>query len=110
MRAIKAARWMQGKPVRRAEAPSRRLRQLEDELRFVLITSAAADTGAVSGRPDRRGRDRTAGLRLQVGASADEVRERWHRRPEVGQLADHPTLCEVAAENIFGEGEQRRFA
>ncbi|MCB1730604.1 MAG: hypothetical protein KDI21_09015, partial [Halieaceae bacterium] len=52
-----------------------------------------------------------AALRLQVSASADEKCERcWHRRPEVGQLEAHPTLCSRCVENVFGDGEQRRYA
>ena len=86
------------------------LRQLEDELRFVLITSAAI-LAPLADAPADAAATELAGLRLQVGASADEKCERcWHRRPEVGQLADHPTLCSRCVENIFGEGEQRRFA
>jgi len=48
---------------------------------------------------------------LQVTVSGEEKCERcWHRRPEVGQIAEHPTLCERCVENIDGDGEQRRFA
>ena len=86
------------------------LRQLEDELRFVLITSAAT-LAPLADAPVDAAATELAGLRLQVDASADDKCERcWHRRPEVGQLADHPTLCSRCVENIFGEGEQRRFA
>jgi isoleucyl-tRNA synthetase len=86
------------------------LNMLEDELRFVLITSAATLeplTAATGEAADTE----LPGLRLQVRASTQEKCERcWHRRPDVGQAVDHPTLCGRCIENVFGDGEQRRFA
>ncbi|RLA59138.1 MAG: hypothetical protein DRQ89_14480, partial [Epsilonproteobacteria bacterium] len=85
------------------------LEALGDELRFVLITSAAtlapfADAGNAA-------ETEIEGLRLRVSVSSSEKCERcWHRRPEVGTITAHPTLCNRCVENIEGEGEQRNFA
>jgi isoleucyl-tRNA synthetase len=86
------------------------LQLLEDELRFVLITSAAT-LEPLAAAPAEAAATELAGLRLQVSACGDGKCERcWHRRPEVGQLADHPTLCSRCVENVSGDGERRRFA
>jgi isoleucyl-tRNA synthetase len=86
------------------------LAQLGDELRFVLITSAAT-LAALESAPDGAAATELPDLRLQVTVSGEEKCERcWHRRPEVGRIAAHPTLCERCVDNIDGDGEQRRFA
>ncbi|MEH6636438.1 MAG: isoleucine--tRNA ligase [Halioglobus sp.] len=86
------------------------LQALGDELRFVLITSAAALL-PLEQAPGDAAHTEIADLRLQVEVSGDEKCERcWHRRPEIGQIAEHPTLCERCVENIDGDGEQRSFA
>ena len=86
------------------------LQLLEDELRFVLITSAATLHPLATAPADAAGTE-LAGLRLVVLACEDEKCERcWHRRPEVGRLADHPTLCGRCVENVSGNGEQRHYA
>jgi isoleucyl-tRNA synthetase len=73
------------------------LAKLEDELRFIFITSAA---------------------RVQVGdklnivvtpSSHAKCVRCWHRREDVGQHAAHPDLCGRCVDNI-GAGETRRFA
>ena len=86
------------------------LSALGDELRFVLITSAASLAPlAVAG--DAAANTEVPGLRLQVNVSDAEKCERcWHRRPEVGQIEAHPSLCERCVENVHGDGEQREFA
>ncbi len=85
------------------------LSALGDELRFVLITSEAklaplsvAEGAAVTD---------IDGLRLSVSVSESEKCERcWHRRPDVGSIEAHPTLCERCVSNIEGEGEKRDYA
>ena len=78
---------------------------LGDELRFVLITSAAR-LAPLAEAPDSAADTDLAGLRLLVTVSSDEKCERcWHRRPEVGHIAAHPSLCERCVENIDGDGE-----
>jgi isoleucyl-tRNA synthetase len=74
------------------------LASLGDDLKFVLITSAAA-----VGRADT--------LSVQVSASAAAKCERcWHWRDDVGVDAAHPALCGRCTSNLFGAGESRRVA
>jgi isoleucyl-tRNA synthetase len=86
------------------------LAMLDDELRFVLITSDAeladladAPAQAVAGELD--------GLKVVVTASEAEKCERcWHRRDDIGSVAEHPTLCGRCVTNVAGEGEVRHYA
>ncbi len=74
------------------------LASLGDDLRFVLITSAAAVT-----RAER--------LSIVVTPSSHAKCERcWHYRADVGSEAQHPTLCGRCVANLFGSGERRAFA
>ena len=94
-----------------ADAPlSERLRSLGEELRFVLITSEAT-VAEMSSAPADAVEAEGMALRIQVQAAASEKCERcWHRRPDVGQHSDHPTLCGRCVTNIDGPGEVREFA
>jgi len=86
------------------------LQALGDELRFVLITSAAtllpfdaAGSDAVSTELPE--------LLLQIVVATEEKCERcWHRRLDVGHHTKHPTLCGRCIENVDGDGERRHFA
>lgn len=85
------------------------LQRLQDELRFVLIVSAATV------RPFSEGADAAAtelsGLRVSVQASMQNKCARcWHYRADVGSHADHPEICERCVDNINGNGEQRQYA
>jgi isoleucyl-tRNA synthetase len=74
------------------------LASLEDDLRFVLITSAAKV-------------ERGDALTVRVSASAHQKCERcWHYRADVGSDADEPTICGRCVANLRGAGEPRRFA
>jgi len=85
------------------------LRKLGDELRFVLITSAANVQAA-----DARPADAVAagaGLWLAVSATdASKCVRCWHRRADVGADPSHPELCERCVGNVTGPGELRAFA
>ena len=86
------------------------LQALGDELLFVLITSAATLMPLASA-PTEAAPTEVPDLSLQVTVATDEKCERcWHRRPEVGQISAHPTLCGRCVENIDGDGERRQFA
>nr|WP_242464654.1 isoleucine--tRNA ligase [Halorhodospira abdelmalekii] len=95
------------------EALAAELAPLGDELRFVLITSAAtlaplaqAPEEAVAATLE----DGTA-VRMVVTASAHEKCPRcWHRRPDIGSSVEHPALCGRCVENVSGAGEQRQVA
>ena len=86
------------------------LGRLGDELRFVLITSAAR-LAPLTEAPAEAAATEVEGLALRVVESASEKCERcWHRLPDVGQSAEHPSLCGRCVENLDGAGEVRRFA
>jgi isoleucyl-tRNA synthetase len=87
----------------------RQLNLLQDELRFVLITSSAeVKAEAPSSDAAATGIE---GLSVLVQGSKEKTCERcWHQRPEVGTLANHPTLCNRCVTNIEGQGEVRLFA
>ena len=74
------------------------LSSLGDDLRFVLITSAA--------------RLASGGERaVRVARSPHRKCERcWHYRPDVGTDSRHGALCGRCVANLFGAGEPRSFA
>ncbi|MCW9715365.1 isoleucine--tRNA ligase [Avibacterium sp. 21-594] len=84
------------------------LSQLENELRFVLITSKAqvkplAEADVEAGEIE--------GFKVKVVRSANEKCPRcWHYSDTIGTNPAHPTLCSRCVENVDGEGEVRRFA
>ena len=88
------------------------LAAIEDELRFVLITSYARVHAMEDCPPDAVAGD-IPGLvfRVRVIRSAHTKCIRcWHHRADVGATPEHPELCGRCVENVTGSGEQRRFA
>jgi isoleucyl-tRNA synthetase len=83
---------------------------LEDELRFVLITSAAR-VERLADKPDSAMASELSGLWI-VAAATDKPKcaRCWHHREEVGQNAEHPELCQRCIDNVAGDGETRHFA
>ncbi len=83
---------------------------LENELRFVLITSAA-DVIAEHSSPLDAVVTEVPGLRLVINATTQAKCERcWHRRPDVNANAEYPGLCARCVENVSGIGEERSYA
>jgi isoleucyl-tRNA synthetase len=86
------------------------LSEIEDELRFVLITSYARlhnqadqDKAAIDSE--------IPGLSIVVKPSAHSKCVRcWHHREDVGTDKTHPELCKRCIENVDGEGESRLYA
>jgi isoleucyl-tRNA synthetase len=77
------------------------LQSLEDDLRFVLLTSAAKVTPAPEG----------GDLMVTVTPSQHAKCERcWHYRADVGHNPEHPTICGRCDSNLFGAGEHRSHA
>ncbi len=77
------------------------LQELGDDLKFVLITSAATVTACSSASEEK----------IVVKASSYKKCERcWHYRADVGAHAEHPGLCGRCHTNLFGAGEKRRIA
>jgi isoleucyl-tRNA synthetase len=84
-----------------------------DELRFVLITSAARVHDAEARPADAVAATGVAGsgvwIAVRPSAAAKCVRC-WHRRDDVGHDAAHPELCGRCVSNLAGSGETRRYA
>ena len=74
------------------------LQSLGDELRFVMITSAAS-VGV------------SEAAAVVVTPSAHQKCERcWHYRADVGSDENHPTICGRCVSNLEGVGESRKYA
>jgi isoleucyl-tRNA synthetase len=77
------------------------LGSLDDDLKFVFITSQAKAV-EVPGEAEEA---------VAVTASTAPKCERcWHYRADVGSHQEHPGLCGRCVSNLFGSGEPRRFA
>lgn len=85
------------------------LEPLQEELRFVLITSQAR-LSSLSDASDQAVVCDIEGLKLSIKATTASKCERcWHRRDDVGSDAAHPLLCSRCISNIDGQGETRRY-
>ncbi|MGH8854342.1 MAG: isoleucine--tRNA ligase, partial [Telluria sp.] len=79
----------------------RLLSSLDDDLKFVFITSQASVEQVAD----------AANEAVSVTPSEAEKCERcWHYRRDVGHHHEHAGLCGRCVSNLFGGGEQRRFA
>ena len=89
------------------------LNRLEDELRFVMITSDA-QVAPPDARPDTAVEARLSNgetIYIKAKASSHNKCVRcWHHRTDVGTDQQHPDLCGRCVENVAGDGEARRFA
>ena len=86
------------------------LSQLDDELRFVLITSKVV-LHDLSEVPASATASEVAGLSIEVIKSDSEKCARcWHHRPDVGVDSAHPQLCQRCVTNVEGDGETRQYA
>lgn len=71
---------------------------LGEDLKFVFITSAIEVAAA-------------SAVATKVTPSTDAKCERcWHYRADVGHDPAHPTICGRCTSNLFGAGEDRKFA
>jgi isoleucyl-tRNA synthetase len=89
------------------------LKRLEDELRFVFITSSA--TLYLAGDPPAEAQHFKLSTNdevwVAVSASGHGKCVRcWHYREDVGSHKEHPELCGRCIENVDGQGETRTFA
>ncbi len=84
-----------------SDASYQALNQLRDDLKFVLITSAATLMGG----------ERGDAIRVEAKSSAHSKCERcWHYRADVGSDKNHPTICTRCVSNLHGAGEVRNYA
>ncbi len=86
------------------------LAKLGNELRFVLITSEAK-VFPIKEKTKEAFSTNLPELVLEIRISEFEKCVRcWQRQSSVGQIEEHPDLCERCVSNAFGDGEERRFA
>jgi isoleucyl-tRNA synthetase len=91
-------------------AQAARYAALQDELRFVLITSQARVIEA-DAEPPGAVASGTPGVWIAVTPSTQPKCVRcWHLRADVGSDPRHPELCARCVVNVEGPGEERQFA
>lgn len=87
------------------------LNSLQDELRFVLITSEAKVAGLSDAPADAVQSESLSGLKVMLEkAAGDKCPRCWHYSTEIGNNVDHSELCPRCIINVAGSGEVRKFA
>jgi isoleucyl-tRNA synthetase len=88
-----------------------KLNALGNELRFFLITSEARLSAVDPAELQKAGDAVIGGAAIYVHTTEAAKCERcWHRRPDVGSVAAHPTICGRCVTNLSTAGEKRVFA
>ena len=86
---------------------------LDDELRFVLITSYAR-VHSLDAAPEGASESSLEnGQALKISVKPCEYTKCvrcWHHREDVGSHAQHPELCGRCVDNVDGQGEPRKHA
>jgi isoleucyl-tRNA synthetase len=77
------------------------LASLDDDLKFVFITSQASVEQVA---------DPAQEAVIVTPSDAPKCERCWHYRRDVGHDPAHPGLCARCTSNLFGNGEKRRFA
>lgn len=89
------------------------LAALQDELRFVLITSYATVLSAEDAPEDCEALSLESGETIYITVDKSSYQKCcrcWHLRDDVGTHTDHPELCGRCVDNVEGEGETRHYA
>ncbi len=89
------------------------LSRLEDELRFILITSYARVHRDTDRNDDAIHFTLNSNDELWVAVAPSDHEKCvrcWHHREDVGSHAQHPELCGRCIDNVDGDGEPRAFA
>lgn len=87
------------------------LQKLQNELRFVLITSQATLATWMDKPTETTLIDNDSQLAVVVQPATGEKCVRcWHINDSVGQHNQHPELCQRCVSNVDGEGESRHYA
>lgn len=87
------------------------LRSLGNELRFVLLTSAATVKEYESAPKEARQSENVRGLKIGLRKADGEKCPRcWHYTMDKGSDMTHPELCGRCVANVVHNGEKRRFA
>ncbi|HUG03078.1 MAG TPA: class I tRNA ligase family protein, partial [Steroidobacteraceae bacterium] len=95
------------------EVQHRRMAAIGDELRFVLITSAARLRPASERPPDAVAAESVAQTGAWIAVTVQDAAKCarcWHRREDVGSDPAHPGICSRCVVNLGGTGESRHYA
>ncbi|HEJ8031316.1 TPA: isoleucine--tRNA ligase [Serratia marcescens] len=88
-----------------------RLNSLQDELRFVLLTSAASVAPFADAPADAQASELLKGLKIAFSTAPGEKCPRcWHYTTDIGLVAEHADICGRCVSNVAGDGEKRNFA
>ncbi|MES2150372.1 MAG: isoleucine--tRNA ligase [Pseudomonadota bacterium] len=87
--------------IKAAGAKYQLLASLDEDLKFVFITSQAQAVEVASEA------DESIAV---VASSAPKCERCWHYRADVGSHAEHEGLCGRCVSNLFGQGEKRAYA
>ncbi|MDH5218465.1 MAG: isoleucine--tRNA ligase, partial [Gammaproteobacteria bacterium] len=90
-----------------------KLSRLENELRFVLITSGARIHRDTEKSENDHHISLSNGDEIWIRVQASEQTKCvrcWHHQESVGQNDEHPELCGRCVDNVVGNGEERQYA
>ncbi|MEB6334875.1 isoleucine--tRNA ligase [Serratia rhizosphaerae] len=93
------------------DALAAHLNNLQDELRFVLLTSGARVASLADAPADAQQSEQLKGLKIAFESAEGEKCPRcWHYTTDIGKVAEHADLCGRCVSNVAGDGEKRKFA
>lgn len=93
------------------DALAAHLNNLQDELRFVLLTSGARVAPLADAPADAQQSEQLKGLKIAFDSAEGEKCPRcWHYTTDIGKVAEHADLCGRCVSNVAGDGEKRKFA
>lgn len=93
------------------DALAAHLNNLQDELRFVLLTSGARVAPLADAPADAQQSEQLKGLKIAFESAEGEKCPRcWHYTTDIGKVAEHADLCGRCVSNVAGDGEKRKFA
>lgn len=88
-----------------------KLNALDDELRFVLLTSGAKVKDVTLATDEALQSELINELKVALYKAEGEKCPRcWHYTTDVGKVAEHADLCGRCVNNVVGNGEKRKFA
>ncbi|KAA9002667.1 isoleucine--tRNA ligase [Affinibrenneria salicis] len=91
------------------DALAGKLRSLQPELHFALLTSKAV-VAAYAAAGDDAQQSELAGLKIALSkAEGHKCPRCWHYETDIGTDTSHPEVCGRCATNVGGRGEERKF-
>lgn len=87
------------------------LNSLQDELRFVLLTSSATVAPFEDAPANAQPSELISGLKITFSIATGEKCPRcWHYTNDIGHVAQQPDICGRCVTNVAGLGEKRNYA